>query len=225
MSSMIYNSLMKAYGHLTADEQATTMVRSGSHEMSVAALLAKHAPVVEAKPPKTRKAPTGARKGVVIIPFPSGETVPVAADYRLRPDQIDHSLCVGRTLKDQYDNDRRWVPAVYRERQCGAKLTVDDEERGKYAPHTAGLCSACWVRWQKAAETGKPKHWWGKITEEPPAWSHQLGTAWAAKVMWVGETEADSEQKALGVINHGVGAKRILKGKHYQSLVAAADSD
>jgi hypothetical protein len=136
----------------------------------------------EPKPKKEKAAP-------VAVPFPDDGSVPCAASYRIKPEDIDHTVCVGRVMKDGVDDDKRWKPAVYRERQCGA--AVDDG---------CDMCSGCTKRSEKAAETGKHGAWNGRVTEEPPAWCHMLGTAWAAKCKW--NPDGDSASVASAHSSH-----------------------
>jgi hypothetical protein len=106
---------------------------------------------------------------------------PSASSYRLDPSAIDRSRCVGRVWKDGVDDDKRWKPAVYRERQCGRKM-VDDSD----------LCTTCLKRYKKASGEDAmlgTVAWLGRVTEDPPAWCHMLGTAWAVKCKWVGDVD------------------------------------
>jgi chemotaxis protein histidine kinase CheA len=90
---------------------------------------------------------------------------PDASAYRMPPASIDISICVARITKD--GEDKRWAPAVYRERQCGKDVTEN------------GLCKTCSARAEKYE--GKAGAWLGRVTEEPLEWVHMLGTEWAAK--------------------------------------------
>ena len=93
---------------------------------------------------------------------------PTAAEYRLRADEIDTTVCVGRRIKG--GEDKRWRPAVYRESQCG-----------RPTPEGSDLCTRCAAKAAKFAEDPSPKaDWTGRVTVEPLPWVHMLGTEWAA---------------------------------------------
>jgi len=103
-------------------------------------------------------------------PLPASPRItPTAADYRLSADEIVQGGCVGRHL---YEADKRWTPAVYRETQCQKKPVAGSD-----------LCKYCTAHCAKAATAKDPAKAGcnGRITEEPPAWSHMLGTEWAEK--------------------------------------------
>ena len=135
--------------------------------------------------PKAKRGGAAAPKVTVVPAFPEGEGIPKPADYRLKPETIDTSVCVGRTMKSGVDDDKRWSPAVYREKQCGRAVESGHD-----------ICAKCAAAAAKAAETGKGGSWNGRVTEAPPAWSHMLGTAWAAKCKWVGPAESESESES-----------------------------
>jgi len=97
----------------------------------------------------------------------AAEGAPDASDYRVDASSIDEALCIGRNLKG--GEDKRWKPIIYRESQCGGKRVEGSD-----------LCAKCVKREEKAAENpAKPGDWNGRITEEPEAWVHMLGTTWA----------------------------------------------
>ena len=98
--------------------------------------------------------------------------VPTAADYRLAAHHIKSTMCMARKLVAP---DKRWKNAPYYEKQCVRK-PVDGEE----------LCVKCCDIRDKELADDKLKHWNGLITEEPLETSHMLGTAWAAKCVWLG---------------------------------------
>jgi len=102
----------------------------------------------------------------LFVPPPT--PVPTASDYRVAPDSIDHSVCVGRVCAGE---DRRWSTILIREGQCGGRRVEGSD-----------ICSKCIKRQEKytAAPSTKLK-WMGRITEEPFDWQHMLGTAWAEK--------------------------------------------
>jgi len=117
--------------------------------------------VKEVKEPKAKKAPAE------VAPMPETEdgSAPDASEYRVSEADIDHSVCIGRAK----DDDKRWSPIIYRERQCGKKLEPDSD-----------LCKTCHTREEKYAESSSPKlGWMGRVTEEPLDWVHMLGTTWA----------------------------------------------
>jgi hypothetical protein len=93
--------------------------------------------------------------------------VPVPADYRVK--RIEASLCAGRALFDvDACKDKRWSKQVYYEYQCVRAPQAGND-----------LCRVCEARLERFAETGTFGAWNGRITEEPPAWTHMLGTEWA----------------------------------------------
>jgi hypothetical protein len=99
------------------------------------------------------------------MPETEDGSAPDASEYRVSEADIDHSVCIGRAK----DDDKRWSPIIYRERQCGKKL-----EEG------SDLCKTCHTREGKYAESSSPKiGWMGRVTEEPLDWVHMLGTTWA----------------------------------------------
>lgn len=121
---------------------------------------------------------TRQRKEMPLPSLPDG--IPTAAAYRLSPELIDHTVCVGRVLSEEH-KDIRWKPAAYLEKQCGKDVITG-----------TNLCSICTKRQEKAAESGKHGAWNGRVTEDPPPWCHMLGTAYAAKCKWTGGDDASS---------------------------------
>ena len=122
-----------------------------------------------AAPKKTvaKKAPKAKKAPAEVAPMPETEdgSAPDASEYRVSEADIDHSVCIGRAK----DDDKRWSPIIYRERQCGKKLEEDSD-----------LCKTCHTREEKYAESSSPKiGWMGRVTEEPLDWVHMLGTTWA----------------------------------------------
>ncbi len=99
--------------------------------------------------------------------------IPSPSEYRLNEDQIDRSgaVCMARVLGDYLTCDSRWKPHVYYEAQCDR-------------PPVSGkdLCKTCGSR-----EGRKHKLWIGRITEEPLAHCHMLGTEWSKKCKWMPE--------------------------------------
>ena len=114
------------------------------------------------KEPKEPKEPKP--KVEVEMPVAVDGAAPEASAYRITT--IDESVCVGRGK----DDDKRWSPIVFRERQCGKKV-VDG----------CDLCTTCAKRAEKNVDMTVPGGWLGRVTEEPPSWMHMLGTAWAEK--------------------------------------------
>jgi hypothetical protein len=164
------------FGGLT-EERFISFIRGLTDEgrATVYALLAPAATAGAGVPTKKRgpgrPKKVAAAAAVAAAPLPAVEEgeVPDAAEYRVPPDEIDTTVCVGRILKG--GEDKRWSPIIHRERQCGAAV-VDGSD----------LCSTCTRREQKFGETGKVSCGWnGRVTEEPLEESHMLGTAWAEK--------------------------------------------
>jgi hypothetical protein len=144
--------------------------------------------MVERKPKSTGGAAAAKRvtkKESVVVAMPDGGSIPTPADYRVT--EVDHSVCVARTMKIGVDDDKRWSPAVYREHQCGKAVESGSD-----------ICSKCAAAAAKAAASGKHGSWNGRVTEEPPKWCHMLGTAWAAKCKWVGGASGSDEDSESG---------------------------
>jgi hypothetical protein len=167
-------------------ERLLETLRSMTEEQraEIVGLLGVAAPAKRAVGAKTVRASAvpAARKAAAAAPLPEPEEdgAPSAESYRIKEEDIDHAVCVGRILKG--GKDKRWSPAVYREFQCG-KATEDE----------CDLCKTCQARLEKYAEDAKPGgDWTGRVTEEPPGWVHMLDTAWAEarKPKWQGEGAA-----------------------------------
>jgi hypothetical protein len=120
------------------------------------------------KPASAKKGPGRPKKEAAApVELPAAEEgAPDASAYRLAEADIDHSVCVGRSLAG--GEDKRWAPAVYREKQCGGALVADSD-----------LCATCNRRLEKYASDPKAGPWTGRVTEEPEPWVHMLGTTWA----------------------------------------------
>lgn len=153
-----------------------------------------------AKPARVRKAASAAP-----LPEPDEDGAPSADAYRLKEEDIDHAVCVGRILKG--GKDRRWSPAVYREFQC-SKATEDE----------CDLCKICQARLEKFAEDPKSGgDWNGRVTEEPHAGVHMLGTEWAEarKPKWLGEGAAsaasDTGSEASEAVSAAASSKKEAK--------------
>jgi hypothetical protein len=136
------------------------------------------APVAE-----TAKKSVGRPKKVTrtFPPLPTGGEVPGPGAYRLAAADIKMDVCVGRILTED-TKDTRWSVAIYPEAQCGAAVADGSD-----------LCAGCLAKEARyLAEGKKYDRWTGRITEEPLAWVHMLGTAWAAahaasgRLRWVG---------------------------------------
>ena len=114
-------------------------------------------------------------------------TVPTPASYRLSPEAIGaHKKCMARKEPPQGSNsvgwDKRFTPSVYKEQLCNGTRVEGD------------LCRVCHSRRESQ------KRWHGLITEDPPATTHMLGTAWSAKCAWVGGTATVSAVEAVAVV-------------------------
>ena len=122
----------------------------------------------EPKEPKAKKEPKPKEpkepKEEVPMPVAVDGAAPEASAYRIAA--VDLTTCVGRGK----DDDKRWSPIVFRERQCGKKV-VDG----------CDLCTTCAKRAEKNVDMTVPGGWLGRVTDEPPSWMHMLGTAWAEK--------------------------------------------
>jgi hypothetical protein len=149
--------------------------------------------------PAARKAAAAAP-----LPEPDEDGAPSAESYRLKEEDIDHAVCVGRILKG--GKDRRWAPAIYREFQCG-----------KAAEEECDLCKVCQARLEKYAEEPKPGDWTGRVTEEPPGWVHMLDTEWAEakKPKWLGEGAAaaasDSGSEVSGAASSSAASSKAAE--------------
>jgi hypothetical protein len=100
---------------------------------------------------------------------------PEPSYYRLKAADIKPANCLARRLCDE---DRRWSPLVYFEKQCNRRPVAVEGE---------GLCSGCKdVHDRETALGGTIKRWQGLITEEPLAHCRMLGTARTARYTWIG---------------------------------------
>ena len=163
-------------------ERLMEVLRTATEEQLIALRDRLGVPAVPAKKVGTavakKTAVPAARKAAAAAPLPEPEEdgAPSAASYRLKEEDIDHAVCVGRVLKD--GEDKRWKPVIYREFQCG-KASEED----------CDLCKVCQNRLEKFAEDPKSKNDWnGRVTEDPHAGVHMLDTEWAEarKPKWLG---------------------------------------
>ena len=99
------------------------------------------------------------------LPESDGDAPSMSA-YRVLKEDIDTSTCLARKLAG--GEDKRWKPYIFRESQCSSAI-----EEG------CDLCKTCQRRQEKFVEDPKAGPWTGRITEEPLAWVHMLGTEWA----------------------------------------------
>ncbi len=154
---------------LTVEDLAAFLpTLKGSVSSNVSAILSRYGytqekPTAPVKAPKKDKA---AKAAMVVPECPATEGVPTAADYRLAPEAINYSLCLGRM--QQGAEDKRWSPFVYREYQCSKSPAEGNT-----------LCKMCSDRHEKFVATGKRGQWAGHINQAPPDWWHMLGTKWA----------------------------------------------
>jgi hypothetical protein len=133
------------------------------------------------------KKAVAASASAAALPSADDGDAPTADAYRMSPEDIDESVCVGRRVAEM---DKRWKPAVFRETQCG-KPTVDG----------CDLCTVCNRRQEKFADeedaTKSAKiGWLNRLTEDPPEWCHMLGTTWAdeKKPKWLGSASASASE-------------------------------
>ena len=110
------------------------------------------------------------------------EEKPAPDHYRMDLDDIDSTKCMARVL---YQPDLRWSFAVYHEKQCIAKPAAGGD-----------ICNGCAANQRAELETGKHKHWNGRITEPPGERVHMLGTSWAEKLKWCPDGKKPSPAKA-----------------------------
>jgi hypothetical protein len=168
VKSVKLDSIKSVAARVTANEsefeayKTQTDAKLAALEAQILTLSQAQVQVVQAPAKKGKGRP----KKVAELPE-AGDVGPDASAYRVSPDDIDESVCVGRSLKG--GDDKRWKPIIYRESQCG-KAVVEGSD----------LCKVCTARQEKyAADSSKPGDWNGRINEEPDAWVHMLGTAWA----------------------------------------------
>ena len=164
--------------------------RKEALEAAVAEVTPVKAKKAPAKAPSAPQKPKKEKPVKVVAALPeAAEGAPDAADYRVDASSIDETLCIGRNLKG--GEDKRWKPIIYRESQCGGKRVEGSD-----------LCTKCSKREEKCAENpAKPGDWNGRITEEPEAWVHMLGTTWAEEkgCKFVGGS-ADTHAAAAGSV-------------------------
>lgn len=159
-------SMMIAGGIITV-EQILATLRGATEEQCAEILGILNRGNAEKPTKKSVGRPRKAAATAAPAPLPTSDgDAPSAAAYRLRPEEIDMSTCLGRKLTG--GEDKRWKPVIYRESQCGA--AVEDG---------CDLCKTCQRRLEKFVETPKAGPWTGRVTEEPLGWVHMLGTEWA----------------------------------------------
>lgn len=182
-------ALVALFESLSVEERASILtslsvgLKNFGQRFEDAVAAANSAATVDAKfMKKTAVAPKASRPAPVTVVLPDADSgIPSAADYRVAPADIDHTVCVGRILKG--GDDKRWKPVIFRERQCRAPLVEGSD-----------LCVTCCRRLEKYAAEPKPGDWTGKVTEDPEDWVHMLGTAWAEKKppKWIGCGDSDA---------------------------------
>jgi hypothetical protein len=153
------------------------------------------------KPAKAAAKPAAAKpaKAVKTVPV-SADGAPDASEYRV--DEIDHATCVARIIKG--GDDKRWKPAIYREKQCGKAVEEGD------------LCKACAAKEKTyaAGDESDPKNrgFHGRVTEEPFGWTHMLGTAWAVAektgLVFLGDTASVVSSEDNVSVNEMIGDKK-----------------
>ena len=179
----------------------------------VAAVVAKKEATVKKAAPK--KAPS--------TPL-SYEGAPTAADYRLA--EINQDLCKARKEPPQggsneaFPWDKRWSPSVFYERQCTQKAVLGED-----------ICQKCCDLRDKESAAGKFKKWHGLVTEEPLDSTHMLGTAWAAKCVWVGSpvgspaaSPSDEESSSSSSSSSSAGPAGQLSGDSLSSSSSSSSS-
>jgi hypothetical protein len=145
-----------------------------------------------------------------LVPAPADGSAPVASAYRLRPEEIDRTVCISRRISDaENSRDRRWKPMIYRETQCGAAVLED------------GLCKLCLKR--RAAYRGSVGVWHGILTEEPPSWMHMLGTSWAEErpPKWLGDVRSSAASSDSASVDSAPSAVSAVSGMSSAELRAA----
>lgn len=143
------------------------------------------------------------------LPASDGDA-PSAAAYRLKPEDIDMSSCLGRKLAGE---DKRWKPFIFREAQCGA--AVEDG---------CDLCKTCQRRLEKFAEEPKAGPWTGRVTEEPLGWVHMLGTEWAEtkKPRWAPDGVSVSDAGSVASAPSAASSKKSSAEKEAAKTEKAA---
>jgi hypothetical protein len=167
---------------------------------------------VKAPKEKKEKVPKAPKKSVL----PAGDA-PTAADYRINPDDIDHSLCMARVFPG--DGDKRWSTKVWAEAQCLKKVAAD------------GICTGCTKRRTKYEggdlTGGFTNQWGGLITEEPLDTAHMPGTAWAEakKLVFVGAASAASDSDSTASpVDAKAAAKAAVKAAKDAEKAAAKEA-
>ena len=156
-------------------------------------------------------------KAVEVPSAPTKKTIPGIREYRFPVWDIDMSTCSGRAFKED-SKDTRWKPHIFRESQCGRQLVAGSD-----------LCLFCTTRKEKADEAdtdvAKAKlQWNGLITEEPPTWTHMLGTAWAEKSNPVFTAEEDPTAAEIDELCVSLGAAHA-EIADLRDMLAAKDAE
>jgi hypothetical protein len=157
-------------------------------------------------PPEPEPAAPVTKKGKKVAAPPSEqmEGAPDASEYRLKTEEIDHTVCLARKINgSERSKIREWKPIIYRELQCGKAVKED------------GLCTLCKVK--SDCYTGSEGTWWGLVTEEPPEWMHMLGTRWAEERQprWQGPStsaaasEASEESESIVSSASGTSSQKL----------------
>ena len=187
-----------------------------------AALVARYGislPAAEKAVKGTKTKVVAAKKSVTVtLPEAGEDGAPEAASYRLDESDIDMSLCLARKFIDAIHADKRWSPSVYSESQCVRKPCDGSD-----------LCTQCSTMLEKCLETGVFKHckWAGRVTEEPPAWVHMLGTTWAAdkSPKWKGVAGAASEDGSVsGASEQKMSVKSVKSAKSAEEKAAEKEA-
>jgi len=204
--------LMEVLRSATEDQRTEMLGLLGAAPVPAKKAAAGGAGAKKSAIPAARKAAAAAP-----LPEPDEDGAPSAESYRLKEEDIDHAVCVGRILKG--GKDRRWAPAIYREFQCG-KATEEE----------CDLCKVCQARLEKYAEEPKPGDWNGRVTEEPHGGVHMLGTEWAEarKPKWLGEGAAgaasDSGSEASGAASSAAASSKASKAAEKEAAKAEKEA-
>ncbi len=160
-------SEMAAGGVISMDKLLSTLRGATEEQCAEMLALLSRNPTIAVGSKKIVGRPRIAKIVVATATLPESDgDAPSAAAYRVRTEDIDVSTCLARKLAG--GEDKRWKPYIFRESQCSSAI-----EEG------CDLCKTCQRRQEKFVEEPKAGPWTGRITEEPLAWVHMLGTEWA----------------------------------------------